>query len=162
NAHGVRHVLQTYGSADIGNIAYETMTDGQVNAGMVLDTADLALNIGQDGTGSYTDGGSVFHNADLDEVAIWTRVLSDEEIARAYTRGNAGQSLLASSAALTVVGTPPAGLAGAALTNIQVDSAARTITADIPAGSEQGYLTISPAQTIKGISVQGGRLVIQY
>ncbi|MFM8359967.1 MAG: LamG domain-containing protein, partial [Verrucomicrobiota bacterium] len=124
--------------------------------------ADLALNIGQDGTGSYTDGGSVFHNADLDEVAIWTRVLSDEEIARAYTRGNAGQSLLASSAALTVVGTPPAGLAGATLTNIQVDSAARTITADIPAGSEQGYLTISPAQTIKGISVQGGRLVIQY
>ena len=36
------NVLQTYGSADIGNIAYETMTGGQVNPGMVLDEALVA------------------------------------------------------------------------------------------------------------------------
>jgi phenylacetate-CoA ligase len=35
--HGVPHVLQMYASADIGNIAYETMTDGVLNPGMVLD-----------------------------------------------------------------------------------------------------------------------------
>jgi len=58
NAHGVRHVLQTYGSADIGNIAYETMTDGQVNAGMVLDEA-LLLEIVRPGTGDPVPVGEV-------------------------------------------------------------------------------------------------------
>src|SRR6478672_8582830 len=42
--NGVPHVLQMYGSADIGNIAYETETDGQVNPGMVVDE-DLILEI---------------------------------------------------------------------------------------------------------------------
>jgi phenylacetate-CoA ligase len=50
NAHGVPFVLQTYGSADIGNIAYETLTDGKVNLGMVLDET-LLLEIVRPGTG---------------------------------------------------------------------------------------------------------------
>jgi phenylacetate-CoA ligase len=47
--HGVPHVLQLYASADIGNIAYETETDGQVNPGMVLDE-DILLEIVRPGT----------------------------------------------------------------------------------------------------------------
>src|SRR5581483_7284470 len=34
--NGVAQVLQSYASADIGNIAYETTTDGALNPGMVL------------------------------------------------------------------------------------------------------------------------------
>jgi phenylacetate-CoA ligase len=58
NAHGVPNVLQTYGSADIGNIAYETMSDGQVHPGMVLDEA-LLLEIVRPGTGDPVPVGEV-------------------------------------------------------------------------------------------------------
>ncbi|RJF97107.1 phenylacetate--CoA ligase family protein [Noviherbaspirillum saxi] len=56
--NGVPHVLQMYGSADIGNIAYETETDGQVNPGMVLDE-DLILEIVRPGTGDPVPEGEV-------------------------------------------------------------------------------------------------------
>jgi len=56
--HGVPHVLQMYGSADVGNIAYETQTDGQVNPGMVLDE-DLILEIVRPGTGDPVADGEV-------------------------------------------------------------------------------------------------------
>jgi phenylacetate-CoA ligase len=56
--NGVPHVLQNYGSADIGNIAYETETAGQVNPGMVLDE-DLILEIVRPGTGEPLPDGEV-------------------------------------------------------------------------------------------------------
>lgn len=56
--HGVSHVLQLYASADIGNIAYETETDGQVNPGMVLDE-DILLEIVRPGTGDPVAAGEV-------------------------------------------------------------------------------------------------------
>ena len=62
----------------------------------------------------------------------------------------------------TVSGNPPAGLSGATLTNVAVDAATKTITADVPAGSEQGYLTISPAVLIKSVEITNGKLVIKY
>jgi phenylacetate-CoA ligase len=56
--HGVPFVLQTYGSADIGNIAYETLTDGRVNPGMLLDET-LLLEIVRPGTGDPVADGEV-------------------------------------------------------------------------------------------------------
>jgi phenylacetate-CoA ligase len=56
--HGVARVLQTYGSADIGNIAYETMSRGEVNPGMLLDE-DLLLEIVRPGTGDPVAAGEV-------------------------------------------------------------------------------------------------------
>ncbi|WP_292936850.1 AMP-binding protein [Noviherbaspirillum sp.] len=56
--NGVQHVLQMYGSADIGNIAYETQTDGEVNPGMILDE-DLILEIVRPGTGDPVPEGEV-------------------------------------------------------------------------------------------------------
>ncbi len=54
--NGVPHVLQMYGSADVGNIAYESQTGGKVNPGMILDE-DLILEIVRPGTGDpVTDG----------------------------------------------------------------------------------------------------------
>jgi phenylacetate-CoA ligase len=56
--HGVARVLQTYGSADIGNIAYETVSRGEVNPGMVLDE-ELLLEIVRPGTGDPVAPGEV-------------------------------------------------------------------------------------------------------
>ncbi|MDB5798962.1 MAG: phenylacetate--CoA ligase [Paucimonas sp.] len=56
--HGVPDVLQTYGSADVGNIAYETMSAGQVNPGMVLDE-EILLEIVRPGTGDPVAEGEV-------------------------------------------------------------------------------------------------------
>lgn len=56
--HGVPHVLQMYASADIGNIAYETMTDGELNPGMVLDE-EIILEIVRPGTGDPVAEGEV-------------------------------------------------------------------------------------------------------
>ncbi len=161
-----KHVVVSFDRA--GNA--ETWLDGVrlnsssivANLGQSLDTADLSLNIGQDGTGTYTDGGGVFHNADMDEVALWSRILSDEEIVRAYNKGAAGQALITLAPALTASGVPPVGFGGVTLTNVVIDPIARTITADVPAGSEQGYLTLSPAQTVKSIEIVGGKLIVRY
>jgi phenylacetate-CoA ligase len=56
--NGVRHVLQMYGSADIGNIAYETQSEGEIHPGMVLDE-DLVLEIVRPGTGDPVAEGEV-------------------------------------------------------------------------------------------------------
>ena len=56
--NGVPNVLQMYGSADIGNIAYETQSNGQVNPGMILDE-DLILEIVRPGTGDPVAEGEV-------------------------------------------------------------------------------------------------------
>ncbi|HYD59917.1 MAG TPA: AMP-binding protein [Noviherbaspirillum sp.] len=56
--NGVPNVLQMYGSADVGNIAYETQTDGQINPGMILDE-DLILEIVRPGTGDPVPEGEV-------------------------------------------------------------------------------------------------------
>jgi phenylacetate-CoA ligase len=56
--NGVPHVLQMYGSADVGNIAYETETDGRLNPGMVLDE-ELILEILRPGTGDPVAEGEV-------------------------------------------------------------------------------------------------------
>ncbi|HCN89657.1 MAG TPA: AMP-dependent synthetase [Oxalobacteraceae bacterium] len=57
-SNGVPHVLQMYGTADIGNIAYESETDGAVNPGMILDE-ELILEIVRPGTGVPVADGEV-------------------------------------------------------------------------------------------------------
>lgn len=67
------------------------------------------------------------------------------------------------NAAQTVVGTsPPSGLVGGTFTNVVVDEAAKTVTADLPVSGEQGYLTLSPARPIKSVEKVGNKLVIKY
>ncbi|MGH8808650.1 MAG: phenylacetate--CoA ligase family protein [Noviherbaspirillum sp.] len=58
NDNGVPHVLQMYGSADVGNIAYETQSSGAVNPGMILDE-ELILEIVRPGTGDPVAEGEV-------------------------------------------------------------------------------------------------------
>ena len=61
-----------------------------------------------------------------------------------------------------VTGNVPAGLGGQPLTNIIVDKVAKTITATLPAGGSQGYLTITPAVKVLTSTVVGGKLVVTY
>jgi phenylacetate-CoA ligase len=56
--HGVPEVVQTYASADIGSIAYETRSNGQLNPGMVLDE-DVLLEIVRPGSGDPVAPGEV-------------------------------------------------------------------------------------------------------
>jgi phenylacetate-CoA ligase len=56
--NGVPHVLQMYGSADVGNIAYESESGGAVNPGMILDE-ELILEIVRPGTGDPVAEGEV-------------------------------------------------------------------------------------------------------
>jgi phenylacetate-CoA ligase len=56
--HGVPEVIQTYASADIGSIAYETRSNGQLNPGMVLDE-DVLLEIVRPGSGDPVAPGEV-------------------------------------------------------------------------------------------------------
>jgi len=63
--------------------------------------AGLALNIGQDGTGRYTDGNSVeINDLMMDDVGIWRRVLTAAEAKAIHQAGLAGKSLT------SVVSTP--------------------------------------------------------
>ena len=61
----------------------------------LIDTIDLGynLNLGQDGTGTYTDGGSSEIDMMMDDVGIWRRALSASEVAAIYTAGNGGSNL---------------------------------------------------------------------
>ncbi len=56
--HGVPHVFQTYASADIGSIAYETATEGVLDPGMVLDE-EVLLEIVRPGTGEPVAPGDI-------------------------------------------------------------------------------------------------------
>ena len=57
-ANGVPHVFQTYASADIGSIAYETASNGKLNPGMVIDE-NVLLEIVNPGSGIPVAPGEV-------------------------------------------------------------------------------------------------------
>ena len=54
-----------------------------------LDTDDLgfSVNLGQDGTGEYTDGGAAGVDMLMDDVGIWRRLLGGSEVFRIYNAG---------------------------------------------------------------------------
>jgi phenylacetate-CoA ligase len=56
--NGVPQVFQTYASADIGSVAYETHVDGVLNPGMVLDE-DVILEIVRPGSGEPVEPGDI-------------------------------------------------------------------------------------------------------
>ena len=56
--NGVPHVFQTYASADIGSIAYETASGGVLNAGMLVDE-DVLLEIVRPGSGEPVAPGDI-------------------------------------------------------------------------------------------------------
>jgi hypothetical protein len=81
-----------------------TSTGPDLTTGSIdTDSLGYHVNIGQDGRGTYTDGGSAgITNALIDDLGIWTRALSPQEAASIYTSGQAGKDL-----SQVVVGTTP-------------------------------------------------------
>jgi len=58
-----------------------------------IDTT-MDINVGQDGTGGYTDGGSAeMVGLKMDDLGIWRRVLSSGEVAAIYSAGTNGMNL---------------------------------------------------------------------
>jgi len=87
------HVVVAFGI----NGTVDSYVDGiQVNSQSIapgtgsLNDAALALNIGQDGTGAYTDGE---WDGLIDDLGIWERKLSKREVATLYGQGLNGVSL---------------------------------------------------------------------
>ena len=96
NGGAWRHVVVAFNPSGVAS----TYVDGNL-----LDTRDispagtgpdttLALNIGQDGTGTYTDGGGVSSQGSIDEFAIWGRSLNAVEVATLFQANRAGTPLL--------------------------------------------------------------------
>ncbi len=55
---GITHVMQTYGTADIGNIAYESSSKGVLNKGMIVDE-ELIVEIVEPGSGNLVKQGEI-------------------------------------------------------------------------------------------------------
>ncbi len=93
-SNGWHHVVVTFERA--GNAT--TYIDGvEMNSRSIaadknnVDTlAELATNIGQDGTGTY---GSAFTDAAFDDLGIWRRVLTAQEVAAIYAAGQERKDL---------------------------------------------------------------------
>ena len=82
-----------------------------------IDTDDLgyAVNVAQDGRGTYTDNASVaLTNGVIDDVGIWTRALSGQEAAAIYQAGLAGHDL--SQAVVATDGTLQVSLSAGTVT----------------------------------------------
>jgi len=75
-----------------------TYVDGTLISSLAFATAgtldtSLNVNIGQDGTGIYTDGNIASISAQIDDLGVWRRVLTANEIQSIYTAGQAGKDL---------------------------------------------------------------------
>ncbi len=84
-----KHPMDTVGSIDTFGLPFQNEqgvpSDNQTN---------WAVNIGQDGTGVYHDGGSAYDiDAKIDDLGIWRRALTADEAAGIYKAGLAGQDL---------------------------------------------------------------------
>src|SRR5207248_2016934 len=55
--------------------------------------AGLTLNVGQDGTGTYTNGGTAGISAGLDDLGIWRRALTANEVNLLYAKGARGMNI---------------------------------------------------------------------
>ncbi len=100
------------GTMSTGNFAHVVVTfdrDGQIvtfingtqvnstaaQGGIATMDAGLETNIGQDGTGAYTDGGNVGWRDGMliDDLGIWNRVVTAQEAAEIYAAGLNGVAL---------------------------------------------------------------------
>jgi hypothetical protein len=93
--HNVAVTFSRTGSADIyvdGEFSFADQLT-QVLGSIDTDPSTMAVNVGQDGTGGYTDGGSAeMVGVQIDDLGIWRRVLSNLEVEYIYLQGKGGVS----------------------------------------------------------------------
>jgi hypothetical protein len=95
-------------SRSYGTIVYVdgiSVVSGNIMGTGSIDTDDqgYSVNIGQDGTGGYTDNGKAQMTALIDDVGIWRRALTPQEAASIYVHGLSGEDLTKASGALVVL-----------------------------------------------------------
>ncbi|HWD19224.1 MAG TPA: LamG-like jellyroll fold domain-containing protein [Verrucomicrobiae bacterium] len=87
-----KHPLTAVGSVDTVALAFGYTNDLQ---------SGWAVNIGQDGTGLYTDGGGAYDiDAKIDDLGIWRRALTANEAAGIYLAGTLGKDLTHAASAV--------------------------------------------------------------
>jgi len=145
-----------------------------------VEPAGLGLNIGQDGTGSYTDGGGVgILDGELDDFGFWNRVISASEVGRIFSGGLAGVNLSAIadpkapsvgaiSPAEGALNSNPNGAFSATIENAgtALDPASVRLFLDgnlvphtlTPAGADKTQVTYKPASVLAPASVHKYRL----
>jgi hypothetical protein len=128
---------------------YDGVLSSVTFIGPATETLDSGLptNIGQDGTGAYTDGGSVEIDALIDDVAIWRRPLTGFELRRIHQFGlsGVGASAVPDPAVVTLADTIPAANA----VDVRADTTVTAIIVDgalpLDNGTVQLTLNGSPA-----------------
>jgi len=127
-----------------------------------LDTG-LPTNIGQDGTGTYTDGGNqVAIDALIDDVGIWRRALTGFEMRRIYQFGTngIGASAVPDPAVVTLADTIPA--AGAI--DVRADTAITAVIIDgaLPLNNGTVQLTLNGSPTAVNIDKVGNQSTVTH
>ena len=74
-----------------------------------LDTDNLgwSVNLGQDGSGLYTDGGSAEMDFLMDDLGAWRRLLAENEVSEIYNKGLVGKSLEQQAVIPTSISSQP-------------------------------------------------------
>ncbi len=118
-----------------------------------LDAVDptYSINLGQDGTGTYTDGGSSEIDMLMDDVAIWRRLLTANEIANIFSYGQQGISF----DVIPVVGPPLSVTDSAGSVTISWPSAVTGFTLESTAS-----LTAPSWSTVGGVVNNSAKITI--
>jgi Concanavalin A-like lectin/glucanases superfamily/Immunoglobulin domain len=88
-----KHPMELAGSIDTFGTPFSN-SQGTNGVALPDNQSTWAVNIGQEGTGLYTDRGSAYNiDAKIDDVGIWRRALTANEAAGIYAAGMAGKDL---------------------------------------------------------------------
>ena len=133
--------------------------------GPATDTLDTGLptNIGQDGTGAYTDGGNqVAIDALIDDVAIWRRPLTGYEIRRVHEFGltGVGASAVPDPAVVTLADTIP----GANAFDVRADTeiTATIVDGALPLNNSTVQLTVNGSPAAVNITKSGNASTVTH
>ena len=86
-----KHPMHVGGTLDTDGLAF---TDGQTSSPVPTPLqSTFAVNIGQDGTGVYTDNHNGYMVALLDDFGIWRRAITAKEVSTIYNGGLEGKDL---------------------------------------------------------------------
>jgi hypothetical protein len=130
-----------------------------------VDTLDSGLptNIGQDGTGGYTDGGNVgIDDGMVDDVAIWRRALTGFEMQRIYQFGTNGVPVrdVPDPAVPTLTSTVPAANA----INVPPDTAISAVILDgaLPLANNTVQLSLNGSPAAVTINKVGNESTVTH
>ncbi|HYG36100.1 MAG TPA: LamG-like jellyroll fold domain-containing protein, partial [Clostridia bacterium] len=102
NDGGWHHVVVTFERTNYGRIYLDGVLIDAANiapdAGKPIGTADTddlgnRINLGQDGVGDYTDGSSSGIDMLMDDVGVWRRVITPQEVEAIYNAGLSGKDV---------------------------------------------------------------------